>query len=167
MSLLIKDRAKSLLVTGKYSLLFFQQFVNGVKKGVLDFEQIAKEIEYLEGTRSITTTKKESMFKGELLEGLWHKHFFDAQHIPTNCLKMLEKQQEKICRKNLSEDEFLEAILNLIDKSVVNYDKTGDWIIYQKTKQGNRYLTLARHNEPDEKIYERIKPYLTNQANCV
>ena len=162
MSLLIKNRINSLLVTGKYSPLFFQQFVYSIKNGIIDFEQLAKEIKYLEGTRSSSTTKKESMFKTSLLKGLWHKHFFNAHNIPINFLNMLTKQQEKICRRNLNEDEFLKAILDMINKSVVNHNKTGDWIIFQKTKCGNIYLTLAKHTESNEKIYTRIKPYLTN-----
>lgn len=162
MSLLIKDRVNLLLVTGKYSPLFFQQFVDSVKSGTIDFGQLAKEIEYLEGIRSYSTTKKEAMFKRSLLNGLWHKHFFNAHNIPTNYSNMLTKQQEKICRKNLNEDEFLSAILNIVNKSIVNREKTGDWIVYKKTDKGNFYLTLAKHTESDEKIYNRIKQYLTN-----
>ena len=162
MSLLIKDRINSLLITGKYSPLFFQQFVDSVKSGTIDFGQLAKEIEYLEGIRSYSTTKKEAMFKRSLLNGLWHKHFFNAHNIPTNYSNILTKQQEKICRKNLNEDEFLKAILDMINKSVVNHDKTGDWIVYKKIDNSNYYLTIAKHNESDEQIYNRIKPYLTN-----
>ena len=79
-----ESKIKELLVTGEYSELFYKQFVDCVKNGIYEFDFIAREIEYLEGTRTDTVTKKEAMFRGEVLKGLWHKHFFDAQNIPLN-----------------------------------------------------------------------------------
>lgn len=158
----LKEELESYLQSGKYSELFINEFLKHVKNGTYEPDFIGKEIEYLEGKRDTTATKKETQFKGDLLKGLWHKHFFCAKNIPNNCLKMVEKHGEKICKKNLNEDEFLGAVLNLINKSVINHDKTGDWIVYKKTKNGNYYLTIAKHTESDEDIYNRIKPYLTN-----
>lgn len=158
---------ESYLKTGKYSELFIKEYAYYINNGIYEPDFIGREIEYLEGKSPNTTTKKESIFKGILLKGLWHKHFFDAQHIPTNCLNMLEKNEKKILNKNLTDKEFLNSILNLVHKSVVSHDKTGDWIVYKKTDSGNFYLTIAKHNEPDEQIYNRIKPYLTNIENKV
>ena len=52
------------------------EFLAHVKNGTYEPDSIGKEIEYLEGKRDITATKKEAQFKGNLLKGLWQKHFF-------------------------------------------------------------------------------------------
>ena len=33
---------------------------------------------------------------------------------------------------------------------------TGEWIVFQKYEGKNYYLTLAAHNEGDDKIYKRV-----------
>lgn len=58
MHISIEEDIRNLLVTGKYSPLFYKQFVDLVKSGKFEFDLIAREIEYLEGTRKETTTKK-------------------------------------------------------------------------------------------------------------
>ena len=70
----IKERIKSLLKTGKYSELFYDEFYNAIKNGYKEFDFVAREILYLEGARNNTTTKKEMMFRGDVLKGLWKKH---------------------------------------------------------------------------------------------
>lgn len=156
----IEENIQNLLVTGKYSPLFYKQFVDLVKSGKLEFDFIAREIEYLEGTRLETTTKKESMFRGEILKGLWHKHIFDAHNIAINVKNSLSRNWDNISKSTKDDKEFLKKILKLIPKSVANPKKTGDWIVYEKTDKGNHYLTFATHNEDDENVYRRIQPYL-------
>lgn len=51
MHISIEEDIRNLLVTGKYSLLFYKQFVDLVKSGKFEFDLIAREIEYLEGIR--------------------------------------------------------------------------------------------------------------------
>lgn len=160
MHISIEEDIRNLLVTGKYSPLFYKQFVDLVKSGKFEFDLIAREIEYLEGTRKETTTKKESMFRGEILKGLWHKHTFDAHNIATNVKNLLLKNWDNISKNTKDDKEFLDKILKLIPQSVTNPKKTGDWIIYKKIDNGNYYLTFAGHNETDENIYRRIQQYL-------
>lgn len=155
-----ESKIKELLVTGEYSELFYKQFVDCVKDGIYEFDFIAREIEYLEETRPDTATKKEAMFRGEVLKGLWHKHFFDATNIPLNFSKILKKQQNNICLAKGNEEDFLKKILALIPACVASTNKTGDWIVYQKRGNGNLYLTLAKHKEPDTKIFERVKTFI-------
>ena len=69
---------------------------------------------------------------------------------------------KKINGKNKTLGMALEEIQSWVKKSVISHDKTGDWIVYKKTDRGNYYLTIAKHTESDEDIYNRIKPYLTN-----
>ncbi|MFT3689884.1 hypothetical protein [Paenirhodobacter sp.] len=34
---------------------------------------------------------------------------------------------------------------------------TGHWLVFARVDERNYYLTLARHDEKDEKIFERVK----------
>lgn len=159
----LKEELESYLQSGKYSELFINEFLAHVKNGTYEPDSIGKEIEYLEGKRDITATKKEAQFKGNLLKGLWHKHFFCAQHIEHNFVKLAERLlPKKINGKNKTLGMALEEIQSWVKKSVISHDKTGDWIVYKKTDRGNYYLTITKHTESDEDIYNRIKPYLTN-----
>ena len=165
MSETLKEKINSILVSGKYSELFYNQFLYLVKSGKMDFDFIAREIEYLEGKRADTSTKKEAMFLGEVLSGLWHKHIWNAHNIPRNIMNLLNKEFPAISKNSKNDEEFLEKILALIPKSVASKKKTGDWIVYQKNESGNLYLTIAAHNETDIEIYNRIKKYLHDNDN--
>lgn len=154
-----KKNIDELLVTGKYSFLFEKQFIKLANNGMFGFEPIAREIRYLEGSSAHTYTKKETLFKCEKLKGLWHKHFFNAFNIPQNCINALRKNFNSHKQKlNYKSRDFISIFDNIGKDSPY----TGEWIIYKKGDSGNLYLTFAFHNESDEQIFERIKPYLTN-----
>ena len=88
------------------------------------------------------------------------KACYGVKNMPLNLQNTLKRNQERILAQNLNEESFLQAILDLIPKSITSTKKTGDWIIYQKNDWGNLYLTFAKHNELDENILTRIKPFL-------
>jgi hypothetical protein len=47
---------------------------------------VPAEIDYLEGIKPKSRTKKEAQFRKPPLQGFWHKHFFSAKHLIKNVL---------------------------------------------------------------------------------
>lgn len=162
MILPLKERIDKLLTTGQYSDLFRLQFKQLVNEGYMEFDSIAREINYLEGSSSKITTKKECMFKQEPLKGLWHKHVFSASNIPSNAVNALSRNKKALHRIADKRGVTPQDIWNIVEKIGIATPYTGDWIIYQKSKQGNLYLTIALHDEQDndQKIFDRVKKYL-------
>lgn len=119
------------------------------------------------------------------IDNLFHIHHVQPSHIALNCinelkkkagsLKMSEDEYEKLVYDTL----FLYYyVIEKFDENKANqyalgrmgqiftddgYLKrheekrlTGDWIVLYRKDNQNYYLTLARHEEPDEQIKERV-----------
>ncbi|WP_024955857.1 hypothetical protein [Sulfurospirillum arcachonense] len=134
-----------------------------------DITNILNQIKSLESNKK-SSTKKETQFNREPLKGLWHKHFFDAQYILKNIGAEfgLNYDGNKKLDKLLSKNDFnkfddtmnKKIIYEIVDDGFLGRQKnkklTGEWIIFTKGKGSNYYLTLARHEEDDSVIYNRI-----------
>ena len=133
---------------------------------------ILDEIKNLEGfNRRPTNTKKATRFKGGLLDGLLHKHYFNARHIPHNLHNhwgqedgRLERAVAKVGEEALHEDDLWLHAGALADRIVSvafqhkNLEKslTGDWIIFKRQNHKNYYLCLATHDESNGEIFDRF-----------
>ncbi len=171
----------SKLKSGHYTPLFLEQLltIEFGKKLILgrtDFWEISiftimDIISYLEGESDNCSTKKETQFKGKLLYPYYHKHIEctrTVDFIINNSIKnkaKCEKQIDKAityCIENKIEYGRFPRVLShyIIDENLENAYKnkkvTGEWIIFEKRKEGNLYLTFASHDESDENIFQRI-----------
>ena len=132
-------------------------------------------------TSRSTGTKASEKFRGTILGRFWHKHYFDASHLPQNLLnKWFGDYAEKkgLLKTKLHEvlmvDEddtdiqrYWMAMANRISHALV-YEGfkarknrgalTGEWLIYYEHAGLNYYLDLADHRELDDqqKLFERL-----------
>lgn len=140
---------------------------------------ITYEIKYLEGITGVTRTAKEKPFNGDILKGLWKKHFYSNCFIPKNLANFLsiragEKAFYSYIREamqdnqsDLVEEKTLWKISDFasygaykIKASHAGERKgafTGEWLIYGKYGDLNYYLCIARHNAGDENIRREIE----------
>jgi hypothetical protein len=134
----------------------------------------AEEIRSLE-KREISQTKKAKPFAGPVLRGLWHKHYInrDVASLAQNVKNALDdygiplfeekmKEAKIAVEKRFSTKEDVPKIVNdVVAKNLArrrNEGKmSGEWIIYAQHESQNFYLCLAKHNDGDEKIRERIE----------
>lgn len=119
------------------------------------------------------------------INGLYHVHHFQPLNMAKNCKKIfnakaknhsmnVEQYEECLLNilylyyrmiKNLSEDFAYKKSLNHLATIRINncyieaHDRkilTGDWIVLLRKDNINYYLTLARHEEPQDKIFKRV-----------
>jgi hypothetical protein len=158
----------------RISSIFIAQVIQMQSNRVINIHQMFDEVKYLEGLRSVSSTKKAEAFKRHPLKGLMKKHFTDASFIVKNLgahfgyerggNKKLDKMIKRVFEKNTSgniDNEFImhiahESTMAAIDARAKENRVTGEWIVFQKFEGKNYYLTLAAHNEGDEKIFKRI-----------
>ncbi|WP_312244294.1 hypothetical protein [Stutzerimonas nitrititolerans] len=123
---------------------------------------VLDEIDYLEGIRSSSRTKKESQFRKPPLYPFWHKHFFSAQHLLKNIgirwnlggdgNKDLDNLLREVAEQHGDDPD---AWPNHLTHQLViggftersERGLTGDWLIYAKCEGQNYYLDLATHEE--------------------
>jgi len=132
----------------------------------IDTHSILDEIDYLEGYRSTSRTKKESQFVHPPLEPLWHKHFMTARHIMKNIgvrwsldrngNRDLDRLIQEVAKEAGNDPDLWPKLLahRLVvegyeDRASTDggYGLTGDWIVYGKHDGKNYYLDLASHEE--------------------
>ncbi len=124
-------------------------------------------------------------FKYINIKGLYHVHHFQPLNMAKNCKKIfnakaknysmnVEQYEECIFSvlylynrmiKNLSENEAYEKALGYLTRNRIDdcyieaCDKkilTGDWLVLLRKDDVNYYLTLARHEEPQDMIFKRV-----------
>lgn len=178
----LKAVLDSSLSTGKYSQVFLEDVLNlwWVKK--ISPEVILREIRALEGleipvldvegedrirvwpvirgadptsppitySRNVSSTKEATQFhkKSSPLNGMWHKHYFINQD------DFLEANIRNQRKKYM--DDALPPVMAMITK-IIEGSITGEWIIFRKDDQNNEYLCLAKHNDGDDVIFDRLK----------
>lgn len=138
---------------------------------------IYDEIEILEGsTQRRSMTKSAKKFRKPPLKGLWHKHHFQAQFIPYNCLNEIEKEgyQEELLApydgmlvENVSDALTDKILMSGFRRRAHARIMTGEFIVYEQQPDGsNYYLTLGEHGKWQE-IRDRVDTYraLDQQAN--
>lgn len=140
------------------------------------YDQVG-ELEKAPLTRAAPTKRAEPFTAGPL-QGLWHKHWFQADFLMTNLLKETEKNGEMLIRRRLDEvfgrngwegqiltkdlagqlaDAMVDGALeHRAGRSKKPSRLTGEWIVFAKGRGGrNIYLTLAGHGETNEAIFKR------------
>ncbi|MGB6134715.1 MAG: hypothetical protein WBG54_23260 [Acidobacteriaceae bacterium] len=135
---------------------------------------VIHEIKSLEKLK-ISRTKKAAQFKRPALRGLWHKHYMngDVASLAQNVKNALNDYgipffEEQIREAQAAgEERFVtkEDVPKIVNDVLTNNlarrksegRMTGEWIIYAEHEDQNFYLCLAKHNEGDEKIRERIE----------
>lgn len=130
--------------------------------------RIVEEIRLLEqNLETSSSTKPATPFKGPHLAGYWHKHYFAAAFIPENlCLEMhRDDTVERVLGKYAGQTITHEHLDELVDRLVLgNLEArglasrlTGEWLVFSMAQGKRTYLTLARHDEGDEAIIERVR----------
>lgn len=118
------------------------------------------------------STKAPEQYKGQLLKGLWKSHL-PLQDLSTMVRNLTnEMNQPWVDRKleeivgadnehPLSEEQCGQIASMAVVSALRNRSKrasmTGHWLVFSRVKERNYYLTLARHDEPDEGIFERAR----------
>ncbi|MCF5668766.1 hypothetical protein [Pseudomonas marginalis] len=123
---------------------------------------ILDEIDYLEGVRPISKTKREEQFKKTPLFPFWHKHVFSTRHLIRNLRirwgmvsggnRDLDKLFDNVAKQNGEDPNAWPSYL--VNQLVIGgFEQrsarglTGDWLIYAKYENRNYYLDLAAHEE--------------------
>ena len=149
---------------------------------IREFDQrtIVDEIAHLEDPSLPTSTKPHEAMSG-MLNGFWHKHFFEARFLPENLRRETQKNFERLWHRDFlpawrsdptSRDETdVGRLSGLIAQAMVHgaflnrlgsrsaqakSRVTGELIIFGKNEGRNVYLTLAVHEESDAAIATRI-----------
>lgn len=167
-------------VMERCSVLLISQFHVTILSGAENPFKAIREINYLETDSPESRTKAPTLFKGIFLGGLWHKHYEGTgmQSLAMNLLNQLKHnkrvmgeslpdlasriaENEKTGAKKFFEPEDIPEIVN--EFSITNFKRradakiiTGHWIIYAIHNEEKYYLTLARHDDPDEQIRNHI-----------
>lgn len=144
----------------------------------LDTHSVLDEIDYLEGYRVLSRTKKESQFCHPPLKPLWHKHFMTARHILKNIgvrwsldrngNRDLDRLIKKVAKEAGHDPDLWPNLLahRLVvegyeDRACSNsdYGLTGDWIVYGMHAGEKYYLDLSAHEEGQypESLYRKLR----------
>ena len=134
----------------------------GIMSADLDAMAVLDELDYLEGIKPNSKTKREEPFRHAPLAPFWHKHFSSARHIIPNIgirwgiknggnkdltnliegIARVHGDEPEVWQKQLAHALIVEAIEDRTRRGL-----TGDWIIYAKHEGRNYYLDLAGHHE--------------------
>ncbi len=136
---------------------------------------VLDELDYLEGIRPTSKTKRESPFKGPHLQPFWHKHFSSARHLVRNIgirwnlagggNRDLDQMLREVAETYGEDPELWQAYLahRLVVSGFEERARrglTGDWIIYAKHDGANYYLDLATHEEGEPQHAEQLSKKL-------
>lgn len=155
---------------GSYSAGFLIDLARESLVNQLNLFRIIEEVAALEGSSTRqSSTKAAAMFKGKHLCGYWHKHYTQAAYMPENLRLELHKDEtvERVWGKYegqvITPAMVNELVHAVVHENYINRTKearlTGEWIAYSRTSNRNYYITLARHDEGDDVIAERLHRY--------
>jgi hypothetical protein len=147
---------------------------------------VIDEIKSLEKLK-ISQTKPATQYRGSHLRGLWHKHYMngDVGSLAQNVKKALNEYgipfvEEKIREAQVAgEKRFVtiedvpkianDVLRNNLARRRSERKMTGEWIVYAQHEDQKFYLCLAKHDDGDENIREKIEricvwefPFLEN-----
>lgn len=135
---------------------------------------VIDEIKSLEKLK-ISQTKPATPFRGRYLGGLWHKHYMngDVASLAQNVKSALDEYRIPFFDKRIREAQAAgekrlvtkEDVPKIVDDVLRNNlarrrsegKMTGEWVIYAQHESQNFYLCLAKHDDGDEKIREKIE----------
>lgn len=161
----------------RFASIFLAQFFTLKYGRILTTGNITNEIKILESLspNSKSRTKPASkLTRNPQLQGLWHKHFSDAQFYIKNFgahfgyesggNHRLDQVISEAFKRNTSgyvDDEFCVFLANQLTieaykERCENQKLTGEWIVFQKHNQKNYYLAIGLHGD-DEKIIHDVR----------
>lgn len=159
------------LSSALHTSVFACQLADGALRGGLNAAAVMNEMLILE-TNGRSVAKRAQPFKGKLLGGIMHKHFFQARHLPHNLVNQwpatndqLHRAVKKIMGQYVGKTVEASTLAREISERVVSggftqrqkqHALTGDWIVYKRHDRKNYYLCLARHDESDQEIFQRF-----------
>lgn len=164
------------LIPGRYSGLFVFQLLLNEKYMGLDPQLVIAEIKHLEGVGPPMQTKPASVFRGNVLKGLWHKHFFvnhpsAAAHNILNQLganglskivdEVMDPKKSSTITKEMINEVANRVVSETLSERADAGKLTGEWIVFAKENGQNYYLSINTHENDDEKTASSI------QACCV
>lgn len=143
-----------------------------IKTGLREDHLILDEMDYLEGLRSLSKTKKEEQFRHPPLHPFWHKHYSAPRHVLRNIgirwglngsgNGALDSMLAQLCKTHGDGDwqgvlAHRVVIEGYADRSARGL--TGDWIIYAEHHGQLYYLDLAAHEESDdsERLFHKLR----------
>jgi hypothetical protein len=135
------------------------------------FNAVVGQLDVLEKVHGADSlgVKKYKQFRGPILQGLWHSHYFSGEHLLRNIELYFEGSpaERAALKRRIGEpiDDPI-AVSGEIAQTIAggyrlrrNARKlTGEWIIYGKWEQQNFYLDLSVHAElvDEQALYDRL-----------
>jgi len=92
--------------------------------------------------------------KNSPIKGLWHKHYYAHQADFFNV-----NAENKNAARQRNGDPLLSPLLAMMTR-LAEGATTGEWIVFQKEADRNKYLCLANHTDDDRAVYDRIRGYM-------
>ncbi|ENX3946295.1 hypothetical protein ACFO1C_001621 [Photobacterium damselae] len=157
-------------VKGKYSQLFLADLIVFNRLFGVGSDEIFMILNDYEKGINHAGIKSPSAFKHHPLKGLLHIHFTSSAYISQNIkLGLGKKGLRQIINETLNEEHLsfeqqsAEIAKRMVDETLIKRrtDKkmTGEWVVYTKYQGENYYLCLARHEDNDQFIRNRIEDY--------
>ncbi len=165
------------LTRERISTLLLTQLYIYNKERYYSIFQITDEIKYLEGLVPATRTNKERPFKGDILRGLWKKHFYSDRYLAKNISNYWKSSKGERKLSAYIDNAFKENESEYLEQETINkisyytvfhpfehkssragkarWGITGEWIIFAKHNDKNYYLCIGKHNQ-DESIMTNI-----------
>jgi hypothetical protein len=155
------------------TILMFEVYCRALVPSVPgDPNKIVAEIRALEGVGRLVGTKPPSRFKHPPLRGLWKKHYLlgGVASVARNVelgfgsgrrrLREIIKRNHHPSTAHLPPAEIARKIasevVDLYAERSTRQALTGEWIVFGQHEGKNYYLCLARHDENNNDIYDRV-----------
>lgn len=160
------------IAKGRYSSLLVINLMSLENLQGIDPAHVVEEIKYLEGLTDFTMTKPATQFKGEILRGLWHKHFFPPlpsshannimNYFGKNGLRSLIEEIFDPSKSPTVTEEMIQELSNRVSTESLEQRHsqnkiTGEWIVFAKHQNKNYYLSVSPHTAGDKQIASNIK----------
>ncbi|MBI3878278.1 MAG: hypothetical protein HY300_20340 [Verrucomicrobia bacterium] len=139
-------------------------------------EEVVREILFLESDPAKSRTKPAEPFRGPILQGFSHKHYFTSAHLAKNLQnqlagKKLTQLLERACGPAQGQpftqemaNEIVYATTHGAFSERLNANKlTGEWLVFTEHDGANYYLCLGKHSDDDTQTLNRIHSYCDDQ----
>ncbi|GLR77193.1 MULTISPECIES: hypothetical protein [Aliivibrio] len=158
-------------IKGAYSRLFLADLMAFYELHFIGSDEIFMTLNDYEKGKNFAGTKPPTIFRKSPLKGLHHIHFYSPRYIKNNVDIALGKNGLKNIisdvldtNESMSIDEQAKliskrAVTDTLNDRRIKGKMTGEWVIFTKYEGKNYYLCLARHNDDDHVIRERIEKH--------
>ena len=161
-------------IKGNYSKLFLVDLMAFHKLFGVSSDEIFMVLNDYEKGWNRAGIKEPTPFKHPSLKGLHHIHFVSSRYIPHNIKIGLGKHGlTNIINRALEDDtkspnqqakEIAEQVVSgTLDQRKARKKMTGEWVVYAKYNDKLYYLCLARHDDGDAFIRNRINQYCVEE----